>query len=256
MKKILSLFSLTPENVGDMACSWGNQYESFNVIKSKNQYNSIISSNENVTFGHINDFREDYNDFDLVVIGGGCIINSSHENGIWRAINSSKNCMIRSVGVKDWDLANKLRDKLKNNFTIRHTVEGFIYESCPSLVEVEKYKVTQGINKKIEKTKELLFACHQNYKEEIKILQNKGFDVIVNDCNIDHAFEKISKAKKVVTSSYHFLLWADAFGCEVELFSKDESTDQNKLPIDSDMRKFINIPIKYNLIGIQKYIKY
>ena len=75
MKKILSLFSLTPENLGDMTCSWGNQYESFNVVKSTNPYDSIISSNQNVTFGHINDFREDYNDFDLVVIGGGCIIN-------------------------------------------------------------------------------------------------------------------------------------------------------------------------------------
>lgn len=253
MQKILSLFSLTPENVGDMACGWGNQYETFTVVKSNN---SKIVSNNIVTFSHINDVRNDYHKFDLVVIGGGCIINPSHEKGIWRAIESSKNCTIRSVGVQDWNFAQKLNDKLKHNFTIRHTVKGFNYEACPSLVDVEKFKVLNGKNKKIEKSIEILFACHQNHKYEIEILKSKGYNVIVNNCSFNDAIETISKTKKIVTSSYHFLLWANEFNCELEVFSHEKlNTNEEKLPIDSGMRKFLNIPIKYDLVDIDKYIK-
>lgn len=238
MPNVLSMFSYTPENVGDMACSWGNAYARYYPTN----------------FAHINDVRSDYKDYDLVVVGGGGIINKSHEEGIWRAITKSKKCLVRSVGVKDWDFAKKLRDKLGKNFTIRHQVEGFIYEPCPSLFEIQRYKIVHGINGIIPKEKDLLFAMHQNNVKEIEQLIQKGCDVIVNNCNFAFALDKISKAKKVVTSSYHFLIWAEAFGCEIEFCGFPENFKIDQLDPDSDLRKFFYLPIKFDCINISKYL--
>ena len=238
MLNILSLFSLTPENVGDMACSWGNVYRRY--------YPTVLA--------HINDVREDYDKFDIVVIGGGGIINKSHEEGIWRAINKSKKCLIRSVGVKDWKLAEKIKNVLGENFTVRHKVKGFKYEPCPSLWEVERYKLTQGINGEIQKTNDLLFALHQNNKNEISLLKDKGHDVIVNNCEFLFALDKISRAKKVITSSYHFMIWAKSFGCEVEFFGFDNNFNPESLDEDSDLRKFLFIPVEFSSINIEKYL--
>lgn len=232
------MFSYTPQNVGDMACSWGNAYARYYPTK----------------FAHINDVRNDYDKYDIVVIGGGGIINKSHEKGILRAVEKSKKCLIRSVGVKDWEFAKKLRDKLGENFTIRHQVEGFIYEPCPSLWEIERYKMVHGINKIIKKENNLLFAMHQNDKKEIEQLILKKYDVIVNNCSFSFALEKISKAEKVVTSSYHFLIWADAFGCEVEFCGYPEKFEINQLDPDADLRKFFYLPLKLNCINIAKYL--
>lgn len=238
MLNVLSMFSYTPENVGDMACSWGNAYARYYPTK----------------FAHINDVRNDYEKYDLVVIGGGGIINKSHEKGIWRAIEKSKKCLVRSVGVKDWEFAKKLRDKLGENFTIRHQVEGFIYEPCPSLWEIERYKMVHGIKKIIKKENDLLFAMHQNDKELIEKLLLKKHNVIVNNCRFPFALEKISKAKKVVTSSYHFLIWAEAFGCEVEFCGFSEKPEIDQLDPDSDLRKFFYLPVKFDCINIEKYL--
>lgn len=255
MQKVLSLFSLTPENVGDMACSWGNQYENFKISNfGEDPYNSYGITSKNVAFGHINDHRSDYDQFDLIVVGGGGIINKSHEEGIWRVINQSKKCMIRSVGVKDWDFAHKIRDIIGDNFTIRHVVDGFTYEACPSLVFVDRYKTVHGVNKEIKKTDDMLFAMHQNNKKEIEILQEKGFNYIVNNCELEYALQKISCCKKIITSSYHFLLWANEFNCDIELFQKDSNKPVSELDKDSDMLKFINIPVKFEIIDIKKYL--
>lgn len=229
--RVLSLFSLTPENVGDMACAWGNSYRRY--------YDTIA--------GHINDVRDDYDQFDLVVIGGGCLINQAHEEGIWRAIEKSKKCIIRAVGVKDWQLAAKLKDKLGNNFTIRHKVDGYIYESCPSLVDIYRYKLLYGVDGVINKTNSILFACHQNNHEEIEILRAKNLPVIVNNCDFKDAMDAISVSQKVVTSSYHFLLWSNEFNCDVELFCKPSDL------VESEWRKFQNIPIKYKHVDIKEY---
>jgi len=238
MQKILSLFSYTPENVGDMGCTWGNVYRRYYPT----------------TFAHVNDVRDDYDQFDLVVIGGGSIINKSHEEGVCRAIEKSKKCIIRSVGVKDWEFAKKLKDKLGENFTIRHQVDGYVYEPCPSLLEVKRYKMVHGINEFIPKNKELLFALHQNDKHEIKLLTEKNKDVLINNCTFEQALSTICQYKKIVTSSYHFMIWADAFGCEIELFKLKNETNLNSLDSDSDLRKFLMISIKYSCIDIDNYL--
>ena len=79
-------------------------------------------------------------------------------------------------------------------------------------------------------------------------------DIIINKCTFEHAIEKISQYKKVVTSSYHFMIWANAFKCDIELFEIKHDMDFEKLDEDSDLRKFFFIPINYSCVDLKKYL--